>query len=98
MAYIITKTNGDTLVTIPDTEKNTDYGITLIGRNYSGYGVFLNDNFVSLLENFAGGSAPTNPLIGQLWYNNAEDTLAVYGSANVWIDLASVAYVDAQKN
>ena len=49
MAYTITKTNGDTLVSVPDTELNTDYGINLVGRNYAGYGVYLNDNFVSLL-------------------------------------------------
>lgn len=80
MAYIITKTNGDTLVTVPDTEKNTDYGLTLIGRNYSGYGVFLNDNFVSLLENFANGSAPTNPLTGQVWFNTTDSTLQIWTS------------------
>ena len=58
MAYTITNTDGSTLVTVPDTEVNTDYGITLVGRNYSGYGVFINDNFVTLLENFSNGTAP----------------------------------------
>ena len=82
MAYIITKTNGDTLVTVPDTEKNTDYGLTLIGRNYSGYGVFLNDNFVSLLENFANRSAPTNPLTGQVWFSTTDNTLQVWTSTS----------------
>ena len=70
MAYIITKTNGDSLITVPDTEKNTDYGVTLVGRNYSGYGVFLNDNFVSLMENFAKNTPPALPLAGQLWFNS----------------------------
>lgn len=69
MAYIITKTNGDSLVTVPDTELNNDYSVTLVGRNYSGYGVFLNDNSIKLMENFANDTAPATPLAGQLWYN-----------------------------
>jgi hypothetical protein len=69
MSYTINNADGSTLITIPDTQINTQYGITLIGRNYSGYGVFLNDNFVVLMENFANSSAPANPLTGQLWFN-----------------------------
>jgi hypothetical protein len=89
MAYLITKTNGDTLVTVPDTEKNTDYGVTLVGRNYSGYGVFLNDNFIALMENFANGSAPTVPLTGQLWFSTTTKNLSVWeGSA--WKVLSSI--------
>jgi hypothetical protein len=83
MAYTITKTNGDTLVTVPDTELNTDFGISLVGRNYSGYGIFLNDNFISLLENFAKGTAPATPLEGQLWWNTDSMTLQVW-EGNVW--------------
>jgi hypothetical protein len=83
MAYIITKTNGDTLVTVPDTEKNTDYGVVLVGRNYSGYGVYLNDNFVSLMENFAKGTAPGAPLDGQLWFNTSTATLSLW-NGDAW--------------
>ena len=83
MAYIITKTNGDSLVTVPDTEKNTDYGVTLVGRNYSGYGVYLNDNFVSLMENFANNTAPGAPLDGQLWFNTATATLSLW-NGDAW--------------
>ena len=83
MAYTITKTNGDTLVVVPDTEKNTDYGITLVGRNYSGYGIYLNDNFISLLENFSKDTAPAQPLEGQLWWNSESNTLQVW-QGDVW--------------
>lgn len=83
MAYTITKTNGDTLTTVPDTETNTDYGITLVGRNYSGYGIYLNDNFVSLMENFAKSTAPAQPLEGQLWWNTASMELQVW-EGTVW--------------
>ena len=83
MAYTITKTNGDTLTTVPDTETNTDYGITLVGRNYSGYGIYLNDNFVSLMENFARSTAPAQPLEGQLWWNTSAMALQVW-EGSVW--------------
>ena len=83
MAYTIQKTNGDTLVTIPDTELNSDYGVTLIGRNYSGYGLYLNDNFIGLLENFASGQAPAQPLAGQVWFNNTDNTLQVW-NGTIW--------------
>ena len=78
MAYIITKTNGDTLLTVPDTERNDDYSVTLVGRNYSGYGVFLNDNFVKLMENFANGTAPASPLSGQLWFSTTTGDLSLW--------------------
>jgi len=37
------------------------------------------------------------PILGQLWYNSTTDTLNSYSTGNVWIGLASTAYVDAQK-
>jgi hypothetical protein len=83
MSYTITKTNGDSLVTIPDTELNTDYGLYLVGRNYSGYGIYLNDNFVALMENFSKSTAPATPLEGQLWWNNSDNDLQIW-SGNVW--------------
>ena len=69
MPYNITKTDNTTLITVNDTELNNDFGVTLVGRNYSGYGVFLNDNFVRLMENFANGSPPIRPIPGQLWFD-----------------------------
>jgi hypothetical protein len=90
MAYTITKSNGDTLTTVPDTETNTDYGITLVGRNYSGYGIYLNDNFVSLMENFAKGTAPAQPLEGQLWWNTASMELQVW-EGTVWKRIGHVS-------
>jgi len=89
MAYTITKTNGDTLVTVPETELNTDYGITLVGRNYAGYGIYLNDNFVSLMENFANPVAPAIPLEGQLWWNSTENTLQIW-QGSTWKKIGHV--------
>jgi len=66
--------------------------MTLVGKNYAGYGQFLDNNFVRSLENASNSTAPGAPLTGQLWWNNTPNagTLSVYmGSA--WKTLAALA-------
>ena len=67
MAYTINLTNGTIFATIADGTINTSSSMTLIGKNYAGYGQFLDDNFIHLLENGANSTAPGAPLSGQLW-------------------------------
>lgn len=79
MTYKITKTDGSLLTEIIDgsvDQSATD--LTLIGKNVSGYGEFVNENFVKLLENFASASQPNNPIIGQIWYDSGQNRLRVY--------------------
>jgi len=53
MAYKINKTDGSLLVEIVDsTIDQTATDLTLIGKNVSGFGEYINENFVKLLENF----------------------------------------------
>ena len=52
MAYTVNKTTGTVLTTISDGTIDTTTNLTLIGKNYAGYGEFLNENLVKLLENF----------------------------------------------
>jgi hypothetical protein len=78
MTYNITLTDGATLTTISDGTIDNTTSLTLIGKNYSGYGQFLDENFVYLLENFSNSTAPANPLTGQLWWNNSTNVLQVY--------------------
>ncbi len=79
MAYQINKTSGALLVNLADGQIDTaSTDITLIGKNYSGFGEAINENFVKMLENFANASAPSNPLAGQIWWDTASSRLKVY--------------------
>ena len=78
MAYTITLTNGNVFATIADGTINTDSSMVLIGKNYAGYGDFLDENFIHLLENGANATQPSAPLVGQLWWDTANSLLKVY--------------------
>ena len=93
MAYSINKTDGTLLATVADgqvDDLSTD--ITLIGKNYSGFGESLNENFIKLLENFASTSRPDNPIRGQIWFDTSEAKLKVYtGTGFVPVSSASIS-------
>ena len=79
MAYTINKTSGTVLANVADgTIDSSTADLTLIGKNYSGYGDALNENFVKLLENFSNTTAPSSPLAGQLWWDSTNNLLKVY--------------------
>ena len=79
MAYQINKTDGTVLTTVADgqiDQVSTD--LTLIGKNYSGFGEALNENLVKMLENFSNASEPEHPIRGQLWFDTRDLKLKVY--------------------
>lgn len=81
MAYTINLTNGTILTTIADgTVNSTACSLTLVGKNYAGYGTFLNTDLVHVLENSASTTPPTTPLIGQLWWDSAGNLKVYTGS------------------
>ena len=84
MAYTIKHFNNSTAAVVEDGSLNLKYDISLIGKNYSGYGIVQNENFVWLLENFAGGSEPPNATTGQLWYDTDVQKLKVNYAGNSW--------------
>lgn len=93
MAYSINKTDGTILATVPDGQiDQLSSDITLIGKNYSGFGEALNENFVKLLENFANSSRPERPTRGQIWFDTTESKLKVYtGTAFVPVSSATIS-------
>jgi len=86
MAYTINLTNGTVFAVVSDGTTNTNSSVTLIGKNYAGYGEFLNDNFIQMLENFSSTSSSGNPtvaklaspLTGQLWWDSTNSVMKVY--------------------
>jgi hypothetical protein len=78
MAYTINLTNGTIFATVADGTINTSSSMILVGKNYAGYGEFLDENFIHLLENGANSIAPGAPLTGQLWWDTSSGTMKVY--------------------
>jgi hypothetical protein len=77
MPYIINKTNGTVITTVLDASVDQTTDLTFVGRNYAGYGEVQNENFLKLLENFSNTTPPTNPILGQLWYDTGNKNLNV---------------------
>lgn len=85
MSYTINKTNGSVFAVVNDGTINNNSSVTLVGKNYAGYGAFLDENFFHLMENFAcpqgtGGvpSAIGNPQTGQLWWDTTANVMKAY--------------------
>jgi hypothetical protein len=78
MSYTITLTDGSIFATIPDGTINTGSSMTLVGKNYAGYGQFINDDIIRLLENGSNSTAPGAPLTGQLWWDTSTETMKAY--------------------
>ena len=85
MAYTVNKTSGAVLAVVADGTLDTTTNLTLIGKNYAGYGEIQNENFVKLLENFANSSAPSSPLAGTLWWDTTNTALKVY-NGSTWVE------------
>jgi hypothetical protein len=84
MTYVINKYNGDILVSIPDRVVNTTAtSIKLPGRDFPRYGEPIVEDLVWMLENFAGASPPSNPLVGQTWYDTQDNAIKVY-NGSIW--------------
>ena len=78
MAYTINTTDGSIFATVADGTINTTSSLTLVGKNYAGYGEFLNENVLKLLESGANTTQPSAPLTGQLWFDKTAAVLKVY--------------------
>jgi outer membrane lipoprotein SlyB len=78
MAYQVNKFNGTFLVSVADGTIDSTTNIRFVGKNYAGYGQVQNENFLHLLEHFAGASQPSKPVSGQLWYDSLDRKIKVY--------------------
>ena len=81
MAYTVNKTNSSASPNqyiVQDGVVNSQTDLSFIGKGYAGYGELIAENFLHLLENFSGPTAPTKPIQGQLYYDSAGNRLKVY--------------------
>jgi microcystin-dependent protein len=84
MPYIVNFTDkqNKSPITVFDNTSSTDTSLTFPGRNVTGYGQIIAENFLSLLENFASTSEPVNPVEGQLWYDSANGVLMLWDNVD----------------
>lgn len=82
-------------ITVEDQTVNQETSLQFVGKNYTGYAKIFGENFLHLLENFAKSTAPSNPVIGQLWYdtnivaNPPQPQLKVYDGTS-WVPAGNV--------
>jgi hypothetical protein len=98
MAYTINLTDGTIFAVIADGTINTDSSMTLVGKNYAGYGEFLDENFIKLLENSSNTTAPGAPLVGQLWWDKTNNLMKVYTGTTFKVISAATASASAPTN
>lgn len=65
-----------------------DTSLLLYGRDVPNYGERVAENFVQLLENFAGPAQPQHPIEGQLWF----DTGTIY-TISAWSSADTVFFI-----
>ena len=96
MAYQINKTDGTVVATVADGQLDTlSTDLSLIGKNFNGFGEALNENFIKLLENFADSARPLRPVRGQLWFDTSELKLKIY-SGTEFIPVSSATIANTQ--
>ena len=71
-------------IVVADQSVNQETSLDFVGKNYTGYAKSIAENFLHLLENFAAASAPSNPIIGQLWYDTNITNNPAQPQLKVW--------------
>jgi microcystin-dependent protein/cytoskeletal protein CcmA (bactofilin family) len=88
MAYTIPYTDeaNNGRIIVVDNTLNQETSLKIPGRNYTGYGTAISENFLHLLEHFANTLPPDRPIEGQLWYDTTTDAeqLKIYDGTN-WV-------------
>lgn len=91
MTTIITNTRGSTVVSVDDRTADVTTPLTIVGKNYAGYGQAVFGDMYALMENFADSSPPADPAEGMLWYDSTvgRRTLSFFDGAS-WVGMLSV--------
>jgi len=97
MTYIINRFDTSQLTTIEEGSLDQKFDLKFLGKNYASYGEILNENFLFLLENFAGDVPPPKPISGQVWYDSATKKLRYHtgeeaAGFKIWKSTSGVEY------
>lgn len=85
MSYIVNFSNeSKNPLIVEDGAVNSTTDMSLVGRSVSGYGKYIAQNFLNILENFSSSTPPPRPIQGQLWFDTSIDKLKVYTTNNIW--------------
>lgn len=91
-SYVLVLTDGSFDQFIPEDQAVFSHGLTFTGRGYTAYGEERNENILHLGENFANNTGPTDPLVGQLWWDSVGAALQVWDGAT-WVGVSIDEYV-----
>lgn len=61
----------------------TSTSLVLTGKGLKNYGLYQQENFLKLLENFASSTPPSNPTHGQMWYDTTRN-LEFFWNGTSW--------------
>jgi hypothetical protein len=77
MPYNLSFFDGRAFITLADgvVDQQASSSLYLIGKDVTSYGTIQNDNFLWLLENFAGTVEPVNKVQGQIWFDKSSTVL-----------------------
>ena len=85
-------------LTVNDQELNQQTNLTFVGKNYTGYSQYIAENFLHLLENFAGPSEPQNSVKGQIWYDTGSNSVPPQPQLKVFDGTRFVAAGNVKKS
>lgn len=96
MATKIYMYDGRLAASVPDgTLDTTSTSIKIPGNYYENYGQSVMESILWTMQNFAGDTSPTSPIIGQSWYDSAQQVMKTY-NGNTWVTGGSVLVEDNQ--
>jgi microcystin-dependent protein len=97
MSYTITTSDNSLTIVIPDGHFDNTTSLTLPGPNAVGYGQFLDQNILQLLENFASNTSPSGESVqGQLWFNKSSKTLNVFTGTQGYLPVSGIIVSTSQ--
>lgn len=74
--YLLSVT-GEASILLLEQQNRQTRPVELMGHRSSGWGEVLFQNLLRQAQSFAGPSAPTNPFLGQLWYDTSTSLLKI---------------------